>query len=698
MKSQTFFVTLFVYIFKIIIMRKIFLFVTIFLGVQLLAQAPKDYYTTAEGKSDAGLKTALNKIIGGVNVTSYNGLWTAFKKTDVRTDGKVWDIYSNTTNYVFGNDQCGNYSGEGDCYNREHSFPKSWFNDASPMYSDLYHLYPSDGYVNGRRSSHPFGEVGSISWSSNNQFSKLGSNKFPGYSGTVFEPNDKYKGDLARTYFYMVTAYEDRISSWSSPHLNGTRYPAFNNWSVELLLKWHRQDPVSQKEIDRNNDVYYGYQSNRNPFIDYPELAEHIWGNKKGIAWSATATNDPALLNPRHGSTIDFGDVPYQQSTEYTIEVKAINLTGDLNVSLSGYNLSYSKEVNNISKTDAENGYQLVLRVNPINLGVQNATLSITGGGIPDSHIQLTANSTSQFLALPATDIGSESFTANWTLSEGALSYNLNVYTYSYSGTESRVILEEDFNTKGVPEGWIKTGYTDNVEANSIRLASGSSNGGITTLELDLSEPTTLKIVAKSWDGDNSDMYISIDDTQFSTLTLTNSFKEYVIELPAFTSTSTITILANKGKRLYVDNFLLATEGEAQTIESLPSYPKNVGNVLSYEVTGLMSDSIYYYTVTPQGNGAAVSSEIEVKTLLPTSTKEVYELSDLVAYFVGTTLYVSNLEPGSVLAVYSILGNKVTEMSVTSEQVSLPFNYKGIFIIQNVKNNRILGAQKIVSH
>lgn len=679
-------------------MKKLSTFLLLFIAFQIYAQAPAGYYTDAVGKKDAELKTALYGIIGGPDVTSYSGLWTAFRNTDKRTDGKVWDIYSNTTNYVFGDDQCGNYGGEGDCYNREHSFPKSWFNDASPMYSDLYHLYPSDGYTNGRRSNYAFGEVGSISWSSNNQFSKLGASNFTGYSGTVFEPNDLYKGDLARTYFYMVTAYENRISSWNSPHLNGTSYPGFNSWSIELLLKWHRQDPVSQKEIDRNNAINYGHQSNRNPFIDYPELAEHIWGNRKGMNWSATEITEPTLINPRHGTTIDFGNVPYQQVTLQTVELRAINLTGDLTISLSSLNSTFSTPVTTITKSEAEAGYTLTFSVNPQTTGIQNATLTVSGGGIASSTIQLTANSTSQFLALPATDIAPESFTANWTLSDGALSYILNVYTYSHTGVVSKTLLEETFNIKGLPSGWSKIGYMDNNEAGSARLASGSSNGGITTPALDLSVPTTLKIVAKSWLGDNSDMYIQINGAQYSTITLTNDFMEYIIELPAFTSSSTITILANKNKRLYVDNVIVATEGTSEVAESLPGYPQNVGNVLSHSVTGLTAESTYYYTVTPHGNGTAMSDEIEVRTSVPTDTKSHFDIPELIAYFAGSTLYVSNLEPGSKLTIFSVLGNKISEHPITSNEISLPFNYKGIFILQVSNNERITGIRKMILH
>jgi len=263
----------------------------------VFAQAPEDYYLSAYGKNKAQLKTALYGIIKGHNVRSYADLWTDFQTTDKRADGKVWDMYSTCT-FTFISKQCGNYSGVCDCYNREHSFPKSWFDDASPMYTDLFHLYPTDGYTNGRRSNYPFGEVGSVTWSGNNG-SKLGSAKSGlGYSGTVFEPADEYKGDFARTYFYMVTRYDNVVASWYSnaeakPTLNGTSYPAFTSWSQEMLLKWHRQDPVSEKETNRNNAVY-GIQNNRNPFIDYPELAEYIWGNHKDDVWNLQTGTDCA--------------------------------------------------------------------------------------------------------------------------------------------------------------------------------------------------------------------------------------------------------------------------------------------------------------------------------------------------------------------------------------------------------------------
>jgi len=193
--------------------------------------------------------------------------------------------------YYFNTDQCGTYHVEGDCFNREHSWPKSWFGgEVEPMYTDIFHLYPVDGYVNGMRNDNPYGEVSSPTYTSENG-SKLGPNTTPGYSGKVFEPLDGYKGDLARTYFYMSTRYYTEDSGW--PGSDATTGSQLKSWALAMMLQWNIQDPVSQKEIDRNNAVY-AIQNNRNPFIDHPEFAEEIWGVNAGI--TATGSGSKTLM------------------------------------------------------------------------------------------------------------------------------------------------------------------------------------------------------------------------------------------------------------------------------------------------------------------------------------------------------------------------------------------------------------------
>jgi len=259
------------------------------IAAQMFAQGPNSsgtYYQPANGKKGQSLKTSLHGVVKNHKTISYDGLWSCYSKTDKRADGKLWDMYSNTTSYVIGGSAQGhNYSKEGDGYNREHSMPKSWFNEASPMKSDLVHVVPTDGYVNNRRSNYPFGETNGENYKSNGGFSKVGACTTSGYSDIVFEPNDMYKGDFARIYFYMATCYEDKIQGWSSPMLAGNKYPAYKDWAIKMLLRWAAEDPVDQKEIDRNNAVYE-LQGNRNPFVDYPGLEQYIWGDKKDVAFS----------------------------------------------------------------------------------------------------------------------------------------------------------------------------------------------------------------------------------------------------------------------------------------------------------------------------------------------------------------------------------------------------------------------------
>ena len=239
---------------------------------------------------------------------SYDNLWTDFQTTDSKPAGKVWDIYTDIPSgtpvytFTFITQQCGVYSNEGDCYNREHSFPKSWFNDATPMYSDLFHLYPTDGKVNGMRNNYPYGVVGVPTYTSSNG-SKLGNCVYPGYTGTVFEPINEYKGDLARTYFYMATCYENLIAGWQANDLNGnavlngTAHPAFETWFLNMLGEWSTADPVSQKEIDRNNAIY-AIQGNRNPYIDHPEYIFSVWG--VGGSLDPQPTNYPTAFSAKN--------------------------------------------------------------------------------------------------------------------------------------------------------------------------------------------------------------------------------------------------------------------------------------------------------------------------------------------------------------------------------------------------------------
>ena len=230
------------------------------IGLYLSAQIPADYYLSAYNKKGHSLRVAMHDIIEDHDILSYGELWDAFKSTDKRPDnGKVWDIYSDVPNgkpayyYTFGSNQCGSYKVEGDCYNREHSIPKNWFKEASPMYTDLFHMYPTDGKVNGMRSNYALGEVAKATWTSTNG-SKVGSSAVNGYSGTVFEPIDDYKGDLARTYFYFAVCYMDKNLGQSSNSM--FTKGSLKNWANTMLLRWNQEDaekwlPIIQVPVSK---------------------------------------------------------------------------------------------------------------------------------------------------------------------------------------------------------------------------------------------------------------------------------------------------------------------------------------------------------------------------------------------------------------------------------------------------------------
>jgi endonuclease I len=328
---------------------------------------PTGYYNAAAGLTCSPLKTALFNIISAnYNPLTYGEVWTAYQTTDMhRNDANtadiIWDMYSDNPagtepyTYTYGSSQCGTYNSEADCYNREHSFPKSWFNDGYPMYTDINHLFPTDGYVNGRRGNQPYGTVSSPTWTSLNG-SKLGPNTYPGFSGVVFEPRNEYKGDLARGQLYMVTRYENQVAGWqgngnANDILNGTAYPALDNWYIKMLFTWHNADPVSAKEVARNNAVF-ALQGNRNPYIDHPEYVYLVW-QCTGllpvtiIDFTAQENNESVLLKWYATNETNFKKYEIERSVDgsgfYKIgEVAGMNLA---NYSFTDNNLPYANTV-----------------------------------------------------------------------------------------------------------------------------------------------------------------------------------------------------------------------------------------------------------------------------------------------------------------------------------------------------------------
>lgn len=348
-------------------MKKIYLL--LLLSVTLgFAQIPANYYSSANGTGYA-LKTQLKKIINKANDglspeylhvdKGYAGLWTAYSTTDrdnaigYDNDNTIIDIYSENPgggnndpyNYTYNTSQCGNYVNEGDCYNREHLIPQSYFghNNSGPQLSiyqimkdDVQHIYPTDGKVNGMRNDYAFGKVNVASFLSQNG-SKLGSALNSGYSsgfsGIVFEPIDEFKGDIARAYLYFATRYEDDMDELYNSYttvdarvmFDGSTDKVFNSTFLNILLTWNNQDPVSTKEIVRNNAAFV-HQNNRNPYIDHPEYVCLIWS-----AACALNTNSFELIADINVYPNPSNDQRINIETENELdEIQLININGQI--------------------------------------------------------------------------------------------------------------------------------------------------------------------------------------------------------------------------------------------------------------------------------------------------------------------------------------------------------------------------------
>ena len=270
----------------------------------LCAQGPNGtgtYYKTADGKTGAELKTAMHQIIKNPKVVGYGGLKEAYRKTDVRPDGYLRDWYSNATQYEPGSDYSTATKEEGLGYNREHLLPQSWFGKkVDPMYSDITHVVPTDGRLNSIRNDNPFGEVTDQEaqvQTSKNGYSRWGAPRkdlgVPAGLTKVFEPNDSVKGDIARIYFYMMTCYEDTLTSWpwrssrTATYVfdeEGTPYEPLQQWVMDMFMTWSEKDPVDSIELARNEAVFH-VQGNRNPFVDYPGLEQFVWGDQRDVAF-----------------------------------------------------------------------------------------------------------------------------------------------------------------------------------------------------------------------------------------------------------------------------------------------------------------------------------------------------------------------------------------------------------------------------
>ena len=660
------------------------------------AQAPANYYQSAQGKSNQELKTALHMIIEKGTRLSYGSgsgkTWSGFEQADRHPQGHVWDMYSTTKRYFPGN------GGVPSGMNIEHSVAKSWWggtnNDA---YKDLYHLNPSEISANSARGNYPLGKNNGSQF--NNGSIKVGNNTYmTEYSGLCFEPLDEYKGDFARAYLYMFTCYED--FSWtgtSAPTMitANQKWPMLRNWAKSLLVEWHRNDPVSQKELDRMAAIY-SIQNNRNPYIDYPELVEHLWGNKVNVPWSIADPNAPYLSLPVAYSSIDFGKTPYNTSKSIDLAIKAHNIQSGLTLSIIGQDAQYfTLSTSTVSKNDALAGKAIVVGVNSAKLGAISATLQISSDGMQTMTYIISANISNDLIAVDATNISNNSFTANWSQTISNKNYLLHVYSFEESeNTESITLLEEDFNPQ--PGGWSTTGFTENQTQSLVRLGSGSSNGSITSPEIDLEDsPLLITAKAKRYSNDaGAELSLLMNDTEIHKWVTTSGIETYTFNVEPEDAKATFGFAAKSGKRVYLDYVKIATEQKAAKKQDVVGFPLLISNTNSVLVNNLDSDKQYYYYIVAADSSAEPSNIVGVRTNIVSSTNEDFFAKAIVSAD-NKHVRFKHLAPNTLVEVFAVNGQKLYAAVSSADAHSVSLNTNGIYIVRLTYANQTK-AMKVV--
>jgi len=286
---------------------------------------PQDYYQEGNGKSSDNLKEALHQIISNHSVFPYTSsstdTWDILQLSDQDPENheNMILVYTGRSQDKGYRDGSGNYSqyenGNGtqsNSWNREHVWPKShgFPNEDDNAYTDVHNLKPSDRSVNSSRGTKDYDYGGSQHSEATECLTDSDS----------WEPSDSVKGDIARILFYMVVRYDPGYDHNNNPFdLELVDYTTPNNndpilGKLSSLIQWHYDDPVDDFEINRN-EIIYGFQENRNPFIDHPNLVGFLWGENIGENWNENLglqnnlTKNPIIYpNPTMG-VLNFGEI-----------------------------------------------------------------------------------------------------------------------------------------------------------------------------------------------------------------------------------------------------------------------------------------------------------------------------------------------------------------------------------------------------
>ena len=643
-------------------------------------------YSAATSYHNSGnsysLYTTLQNLTYTNKTWTYKELWTLYSDCFYKDSpgGKIKDYYSSATNYSAGTNQCGNYGGEGDCYNREHSIPKSWWGGAeSKQGADPLIVFPTDGYVNSKRSNYPFGVVASASYTSQGGYSKLGSaNSSYGYNGTVFEPADEVKGDFARLVFYACVRY----SSSSSNYAN---YPTYNwvqadngnstfsgsaptssnfngfcltNYAIKLFTEWHNNDKPDQWE--RNlNDRIYAKQSNRNPFVDHPEYVNTLWGKISGA--------NPTIYSDGTGVAISKTSVSLTSGGTTTINATSSNNSTitwtTSNSSVASLSSSSSSSGSNITITAGSTGSATITAKATIG-GVQysqTCAVTVTSAqptiSLSETSISLSVGATKTLVATTTNGSGSVTWssskenvaTVNSSGVVEGVSAGSATITATYSGVSATcsVTVTDSGSIEGDSEtlDFTAQNYTNGASVTSLSAIScvatldvGTGNNPPkyyttgeavrcypgNTITVSSTQKTIIKIELVFGSGDGSNQITSSPATYSNGIWTGNA------------SSVTFTIGGSSGHRR-IAKIIVTYEGEE---EPSFSYETSVGYLMSF--TNNNSTRYFIGTLSGANYGNTSASSNDAMTMYFEENGDNYNMYFINQSNVKNYLYVSD--------------------------------------------------------
>ena len=637
------------------------------------------YYSGVNGKSGATLWSAVHTVAAeGFSGLSYTGLWTAYYITDTipGSTTQIIDMYGGCTFTSSNQDKGSGGTTECDKYNREHSIPKSWFGgstaDASPG-TDLFHVVPADKLVNNKRSDNAFGEVETAEYTSSIG-SKLGTPKSIAISKTmlysgkdttvncstskVFEPIDDYKGDFARGYFGTLlkwTDYSNKFTTGDGAAMFSDSYTAAGHWGltpygIALLMKWHRQDPVSLKEIQRNNKVQLE-QGNRNPFIDYPYLAEYIWGSHAGETFylaSSTATyTDAYIATAKTGLYGEDDDTPTLtvSSSSLTVDPVAVNGTSTKTFTVTGANLTGNITITRtsgsgfftVSPSPITSGYNgsntITVTYHPTSTGDHTAIFTVASDGATSKTVTVSGTCTTVY-------------NVTWRADDGSNPYHSNT---AASGSKPTLPSENpvDCSTSRVFMGWTDDSdysgdgsdlFTDSEGAQNIttdktfyavyadkETSDGGASGSVTITTSTTNIPTSYgsantftEYTLEGYKFQIQQMYLNSGKLQWraaghasGTGTMYNSGT-----FPGKISSIVLTYNSSDGNK----NFTLNVGSSANPTSGTSITPTSSGLVYTFNCSSQNAD----YFVLTNGSGAGYLDQIVINYSGSTTTYSNY--------------------------------------------------------------------------